>query len=332
MRAIKANNPARRRTVAIAAHNGLSLFEFAVACDVFGPQDWIDPALPWYELRVCGAGVTSVTLDNGLRLDVPNDLRSLARADTVIVPPCDDPSGVPAELIVALQQAHARGARLVSLCTGAFVLAAAGLLEGRRVTTHWAECDRLAREYPSLDVDPNVLYVDGGGVFTSAGSAAGIDLCLHLVRTDFGADVAAALARDLVVPPYRDGGQAQYITAPLPEVDTADLFSETLAWAQEHLAEPLTIADLAHRSAMSRRTFARRFHASTVTTPYQWLLRQRLQLAQRLLETTDLPVETVAERSGFLNAGNLRKHFTRTVQTTPHAYRRTFATRDEPAA
>ncbi len=332
VRAKRANLARKPHTVAIAAFDGLSLFEFAVACDVFGPHGWIDPTVPWYRLKVCGVGVTSVRLGNGLRMEVPDDPLSLARAETIIVPPCSDPSGIPQELLSALQRAHARGARLVSLCTGAFVLAAAGLLEGRRVTTHWAECSRLQRDYPELEIDPGVLYVDGGGIFTSAGSAASIDLCLHLVRTDYGAEMAAALARDLVVPPYRDGGQAQYIATPLPEVGAADLFAEALDWAQEHLAEPLTIEDLAHRSAMSRRTFARRFHASTGTTPYQWLLRQRLQLAQRLLETTALPVEAVAERSGFVNAGNLRKHFTRTVQTTPQAYRRAFAERDEPAA
>ncbi len=227
-------------------------------------------------------------------------------------------------MIHAVRRAHRRGARIVSLCTGAFVLAEAGLLAGRRVTTHWAECGELARRHPDVVVDPDVLYVDDDDVLTSAGSAASIDLCLHVVRKDHGAEVATALARQLVVPPYRDGGQAQYIETPIPPTVETDLFADTIAWVQSNLDEPITVAELAERSAMSRRTFARRFLATTGTSPYQWLLRQRLQLAQRLLETTDLPVELVARRSGMVNAGNLRKHFSRAVLTTPQQYRRTF--------
>jgi len=235
---------------------------------------------------------------------------------------------VPAEVLQALRQAHERGARILSLCTGAFVLAAAGLLAGRRATTHWSECAELARQYPDVLVDPAVLYVDDGDIMTSAGSAASIDLCLHVVRQDYGAAVAARLARQLVVPPYRDGGQAQYIDAPLPAIDGADLFTDTLAWMQQHLDLPLTVDDLASRSAMSRRTFARRFCAATGTTPYQWLLRQRLQLAQRLLETSDMPVDSIALRAGFSTAANLRKHFGRRVRTSPQAYRHTFRSRE----
>jgi transcriptional regulator GlxA family with amidase domain len=207
------------------------------------------------------------------------------------------------------------------------VLAAAGLLAGRRVTTHWAESAELASRYPDLQVDPNVLYVDDGDIMTSAGSAASIDLCLHVVRQDYGAEVAARLARQLVVPPYRDGGQAQYIEAPLHVMAGADLFTDTLAWMQEHLGEPQAVSDLASRSAMSTRTFARRFASATGTTPYQWLLRQRLQLAQRLLETSDLPVDAIAHQAGFSTAANLRKHFDRRVRTTPQAYRHTFKAR-----
>jgi transcriptional regulator GlxA family with amidase domain len=320
---------AKSFTVAVLAYDGLALLEFAVACDVFGDRD---PATgsPRYEVLVCGARRGEVTVGTGLRLQVPFGLSVLARAGTVVVPPCDDPRGVPPEVIRALRRAHARGARLISLCTGAAVLAEAGLLDGRRATTHWAESDAMARRFPAVTIDPGVLYVDDGDILTSAGSAASIDLCLHVVRQDLGAAVASRIARELVVPPFRDGGQAQYIETPLPEPADGDLFNETMAWAAGHLDQPMTVEDLARRSAMSRRTFARRFAASTGTTPYQWLSRQRLQRAQQLLETTDLAVDVVAGRSGFQNAGNLRKHFHSVLRTTPQAYRRTFRSRAMP--
>jgi AraC family transcriptional activator FtrA len=316
-----------KHTVAVLAYDELAMFGFAIACEVFGDSYVADLGVPWYDLLVCGPRQGSARLDSGLRIDVPHGLHRLSRADTVIVPACGAAGGAPPEVLRALRRAHERGARLVSLCTGAFVLAAAGLLDGRRATTHWSECDDLSRRYPSVDVDPDVLYVDDGDILTSAGNAASMDLCLHLVRHDYGAEVAARLARQLVVPPYRDGGQAQYIEAPVPEPDRTDLFTDTMAWVQEHLDQPVSVAELADRSAMSRRTFARRFAASTGTTPYQWLLRQRLQLAQRLLETSDLPIDLVAERSGFVTAGNLRKHFGRVVRTTPQSYRNTFRSR-----
>jgi transcriptional regulator GlxA family with amidase domain len=210
------------------------------------------------------------------------------------------------------------------VCSGAFVLAAAGLLDGRRATTHWMFADDLAERYPEVKVDPDVLYVDEGDVLTSAGTAAGIDLCLHVVRLDFGAEIANAVARRMVVPPHRDGGQAQFVDEPVPDGPGADLFGDTLTYMQEHLDEPLPVDELAARSAMSPRTFARRFRAATGTTPHRWLVRQRVLLAQRLLETTDLPVDRVAERCGFGAAAGLRDHFTRQVRTSPLAYRRTF--------
>jgi AraC family transcriptional regulator, transcriptional activator FtrA len=218
---------------------------------------------------------------------------------------------------------------MLSLCGGAFVLAEAGLLDGRRAATHWTECDELARRYPDLSVDSGVLFVDEGDILTGAGSAAGIDLCLHIVRQDYGSEVATRLARQLVVPPQRDGGQAQYIDKPLPDLDDLDLLSETVAWMQGHLDEQLSVEDLAVRAAMSSRTFARRFQAATGTTPHRWLQAQRVKLAQRLLETSDLPVEVVAAQSGFSTAGNLRKHFGRLVQTSPQAYRQAFRHRTE---
>jgi transcriptional regulator GlxA family with amidase domain len=200
-----------------------------------------------------------------------------------------------------------------------------------RTGTGAEESASLAAQYPSITVNPDVLYVDCGDILTSAGSAASIDLCLHLVRQDYGADIAARVARDLVVPPYRDGGQAQFIDTSLPKDNTTDLFADTVAWAQEHLGEPITVTTLAARSAMSRRTFARRFAATTGTTPYQWLLSQRIRLAQRILETSDLTIDAVAQNSGFLNAGNLRKYFARSLRTTPSAYRNTFQPR-QPAS
>jgi AraC family transcriptional activator FtrA len=329
MGVIKANLEAGPHTVAVVVFDDLAMFEFAVACEVFRSARSLEHDAALYNVEVCGPD-RSVLVDHGLRIEVPYRLSRLSRADTIIVPPTGElPVRVPAEVLQALRRAHARGARIVSLCTAAFVLAEAGLLDGRRATTHWEECDELAVSYPAVTVDPGVLYVDDGDIMTAAGSAASIDLCLHVVRKDHGAEVATRLARLLVVPPYRDGGQAQYIDMPQPRLDEADLFSTTMTWVQANLDQPVTVEDLAGRSVMSRRTFARRFAASTGTTPYQWLLRQRLQLAQRLLETTDLPIELVATRSGFLNAGNLRKHFGRVVRTTPQAYRNTFQSRAE---
>jgi AraC family transcriptional regulator, transcriptional activator FtrA len=321
MRAIKATPPVRNGTVAIVVYDDLTMFEFSCALEVFSSV--LKNAGPLYEVLVCGTERT-VTAHNGLRLVVPYGLKQLHRADTIVVPPMESAEAAPEEVLRALRRAHARGARLVSLCTGVFSRAAAGLIDGRRATTHWTECAELARRYPSVRVDPDVLYVDDGDILTSAGSAASLDLCLHIVRQDHGAEVVTELARELVVPPYRDGGQAQYIERPQPIRDEANLFSATLTWATEHLAEPLGVQELADRALMSRRTFARNFTASTGTTPYQWLLAQRLRLAQELLETTDLGVDQVATRSGFDDASVLRKHFRRLLQTSPQAYRRTF--------
>jgi transcriptional regulator GlxA family with amidase domain len=316
-----------RRSVGLVVYDGMTLFELGVAFEVFGVDRSALFGVPWYRLLVCGATSPAVTLEGGLVMEVPHGLDRIGHVDTVIVPPTGRPGEVPVEVEDALRRAHRRGARIVSLCTGALVLAGAGLLDGRRATTHWTECGDLARRYPRVSVDPGVLYVDDGDILTSAGSAAGIDLCLHVVRQDFGSEIATQLARQLVVPPQRDGGQAQYIDTPMPTLDSSNLFADTVAWLQEHLEEPVTVDDLAARSAMSPRTFARRFLASTGTTPYQWLVGQRVQLAQRLLETTDLAVDLVAQHSGLGTAANLRKHFGRLVHTTPQAYRRTFRER-----
>jgi transcriptional regulator GlxA family with amidase domain len=312
--------------VAAIVNHGVSPFELSVACEVFG-LDRSELVDPWYELRVCAAVPPPVRVktSHGLTLDTPYRLEDVEQAGTVVIPmwpPADEPSD---ELLATLRRAHARGARILSFCSGAFLLARAGLLDGRRATTHWMYAGELADRYPQIEVEPDVLYVVDGNVMTSAGTAAAIDLCLHVVRADHGADVANAVARRMVVPPHRDGGQAQFIQAPVPTLaEVEDPFRLTLDWALEHLDEPLTVEVLARRAAMSPRTFARRFVAVTGTTPLQWLLRQRVLHAQRLLETTEESVEWVASRCGFGTAAGMRIHFQRFVGTSPMAYRRTF--------
>jgi AraC family transcriptional activator FtrA len=320
-------SPAWSDTVAAVVYDRIGLFELGVAFDIFGNDTVRGPGDSWYQFFVCGATEVPATVCNGMEIKVQYDLGRIQDAGTVVVLPTSHLRDVPGEVFEALRLAHRRGSRLISLCTGSFVLAEAGLLDGRRATTHWTECAELARRYPEVTVDPGVLYVDEGDILTSAGSAASIDLCLHVVRCDYGSEIATQVARDLVVPPQRDGGQAQYIDAPLPTIDSSNLFADTVAWVQEHLDENLTVNHLAARSAMSPRTFARRFLAATGTTPHQWLQRQRVQLAQRLLETSDLSIEEVAQSSGLNTAGNLRKHFNRAVYTSPQAYRRTFQDR-----
>lgn len=322
--------------IAIVLYEGFTVFELGLVCEIFGDERWVAPGDPWYRLFVCGENSIPVTSDSGFQILVPHGLDVLERVDTVIVAPTYRPFDIPERVFHELRRAHARGCRMLSLCGGAFVLAEAGLLDGRRVATHWTECDELARRYPDLLVDPSVLFVDDGDILTGAGSAAGIDLCLHVVRQDYGSEVATRLARQLVVPPQRDGGQAQYIDRPLPELDDSDLLSDTVAWMQDHLSEPLSVGDLSIRAAMSTRTFARRFQAATGTTPHRWLQAQRVRLAQRLLESTDAPIEIVAAQSGFSTAANLRKHFGRMVRTSPQGYRQAFrhrsAPREQPSA
>jgi transcriptional regulator GlxA family with amidase domain len=299
----------------------VSLLELATAEQIFGDADGdLDEQL--YELRLCGAIGRRGSAYGGLELEFAYGLEGLDDADTVIVMPWSG-EAPPPEVLDALRAAHARGARMVSFCTGAFALAAAGLLDGRPATTHWQDTDELARRYPAVRVDPRVLYVDDGDVMTSAGAAASIDLALHIVRLDFGADIANGIARRAVVPPHRDGGQAQYVEMPVPDPG-ADAFSGTLEWILDHLDEPLTVGDLAKRAHMSVRTFARHFRAVTGSTPHQWVLRQRVMHAQVMLETTEEPVERIAHACGFGAASALRLHFQRVLGTSPQSYRRTF--------
>ncbi|MFI6054366.1 helix-turn-helix domain-containing protein [Streptomyces violascens] len=300
------------------------LFEAAAACEVFG-TDHSELVDPWYTFRVCGSRQARV--GGWLRADTTHGLDALASAHTVIVPAQDDIEGdPPGELIDAVRAAHDAGARIVSLCTGAFVLAAAGLLDGRRATTHWAHADLLAARYPKVTVDAGVLFTDEDGVLTSAGKAAGMDLCLHIVRTDHGATVANALARHLVVPPHRDGGQAQFIPAPVTHGRDHPL-ADLLPWALDRLDQPLTVEDLARQAAMSSRNLARHFHAVTGTSPLRWLLSQRVRLAQELLESGDDSVEHIAARTGMGTSATLRRHFARVTGLPPEAYRRTFGMR-----
>ncbi|MDA0631962.1 helix-turn-helix domain-containing protein [Nonomuraea sp. MCN248] len=311
-------------TVALALYEGAMLFEAAAACEVFGVDrsELADPPDPWYEFRVCGPGQGRV--GDWLRVDTPYGLDAVADADTVVVAACDVETGPPGDVVEAVRAAHGRGARIVALCTGAFVLAAAGLLDGRRATTHWMHAELLATRYPRVRVDPDVLYIDEGSVLTSAGKGAGLDLCLHVVRKDRGAAVANALARRLVVPPHRAGGQAQYVTAPVPDDAGRYGLADVLQWALARLHEPLTVADLAGRAGMSPRNLARHFNRALGMTPLHWLHAQRVHRAQELLETTDAGMEQIAARTGMGTAATLRRHFTRAVGVAPDTYRRTF--------
>jgi transcriptional regulator GlxA family with amidase domain len=322
----------KRHTVAALLLDKFAMFELAVPCEVFG-IDRSYLADPWYDFKVCAGEPGPLHSEHDFVIETPYGLDDLVRADTVVIPASHRDVGYPPEVVDAVREAHRRGARMLSVCTGAFLLAEAGVLDGRRATTHWAHADELAEQYPSIDVDPRVLYVDDGDVLTSAGTASGIDLCLHVVRCDYGAEVANALARRMVVPPHRDGGQAQYVDMPVPVSQCAadDPMASVLAWMVEHLDQPLSVEELAHEVHMSPRNFARRFRAVTGTTPLQWLLTQRVMLAQRLLETTDESVELIAGRCGMGSAATLRFHFQRVVGTAPLAYRRTFR-QDEAAS
>ncbi len=312
-------------TVATIIYDAVNPFELAVATEVFGVER-PELGMAWYRFLVCAEEPRPIRSSVGLFLTTPYSLEHVAQADTVIVP-SSRPGIVPVSdpLLDTLRQAYQRGARMIAFCTGTFILAAAGLLDGRRVTTHWAWAAELAERYPSVQVDPQRLYIDEGQVLTSAGTAAAIDLSLHVVRQDYGAQIATAVARRMVVPPHRDGGQAQYIETPLaPAPDEGEPFGATLAWMAAHLHEDLTVEQMAARAVMSPRTFARRFRATLGTTPYHWLLQQRLVQAQRLLETTNESIERVATCCGFSSAATLRLHFQRLLHTSPQAYRNAF--------
>jgi AraC family transcriptional activator FtrA len=310
------------RVVALLAP-GVAPFELGIVVEVFGlARPELD--VPWwYELTVAAEHPGPLpSTAGGFGFAVDHGLEALEAADTVIVPGWHgEPS---AEVLEAVRAAHDRGARLVSICSGAFLLAAAGLLDGREAATHWRYAEPLARRHPEVRVNADVLYVDAGSVLTSAGSAAGIDLCLHIVRRDHGSSIANAVARRLVIPPHRDGGQAQLIDLPMPAHPDDDPIASVMAWALERLDEPLDLAALAGRSYMSVRTFTRRFRRATGTTPGRWLLEQRVRASLPLLEETDASIEAVSGAVGFASAATYRHHFVSIMRTSPSAYRRTF--------
>jgi AraC family transcriptional activator FtrA len=325
-RAHSAEPSASGHRVTAVAHEGLAPFELGVAAEVFAlprPElevDW------WYEFSVCAERTGVLPALGGIGVAVDRGLDELRRADTIIVLGTHDVHGDPPEALVReLLAAHARGARLVSICSGAFVLAATGVLDGRRAATHWRYAPLLARRFPRVRVTPDVLYVDGDDLLTSAGTAAGIDLCLHLVRRDHGAEVANRVARRMVVAAHRDGGQAQFIDLPVPARPADDPIAAAMEWALGRLPERIGVDDLARRAHLSPRQFSRRFRTATGASPGAWLLRRRLDAALPLLESSDEPVERVAARVGFPTPAAFRRHFARAYGVAPSAWRRNFA-------
>lgn len=310
--------------VAVIVFDEVSPFELGVACEAWA-IDRSGDGLPVMDFAVCSPDGRPVRTIAGFDVAVQHGLDRVAEADLVVLPAMSRGIPVPAEVIHALRTAHDRGARILSICSGAFVLGAAGLLDGRRCTTHWMHTAELAERFPAAKVVPEVLYVEDGTILTSAGTAAGLDACLHLWRQEFGSAAANTVARRMVVPPQRQGGQAQFIKDPVPE-QRAETLDPLLTWIVGHLDEPLDVDALARRAAMSPRTFARRFRDETGTTPHAWITARRLHRAEQLLEETDLPVERIAADVGFGNAATLRHHFTRIRRLSPQQYRRRFAT------
>ncbi|MFP8903613.1 GlxA family transcriptional regulator [Streptomyces atacamensis] len=321
-------HPGRHR-VAVLVRHGLLPIELGIPHRIMG-RALSAAGEPLYEVVTCTPEPGQVRTDADFAVTVEHGPEALADADTVIVPAAhgEDPAYTEGRPEPAVAEALARvrpGTRTASICTGAFVLAAAGLLDGRPATTHWASCERLRRMYPAVRVDPDVLYVDDGDVLTSAGVASGIDLCLHMVRLDHGSAVANDVARRTVVPPHRDGGQAQYVRRPVPEPQIRTT-GAARAWALSNLERPISLRELAGKEAMSVRTFTRRFREEVGTSPLRWLTRQRVERARHLLESSDLPVERVAAEAGFGTAASLRLHFQAALGVSPGAYRRTFRT------
>ena len=311
-----------RHTVAVVAFDQISPFHLSVPCVVFGDRH---PGLPSFDLRVCAAEEGLLRTSAGFRIAVDHGLEALQSAQTVIVPSWRDPQERPPQpLLDALVAAHGRGAQLVGLCLGAFVLAEAGLLDGRVATTHWAWAEQFAARYPGVRLDADVLYVEDDSLLTSAGTTAGIDCCLHLLRTQYGSEIANAVARRLVMPPHRQGGQAQYVEQPLPATARDSRLAGLLDWVRANLQQSHSLDSLAEKALMSRRTFTRHFRLLTGTTVGEWLLAERLALCQRLLETTDQPIEQVAMLAGFGSPASLRHHFGQAFGVSPKAWRQAF--------
>ncbi|MEU0469353.1 helix-turn-helix domain-containing protein [Amycolatopsis sp. NPDC006131] len=312
------------RTVAAVLVDRAAVFEFGVVCEVFG-IDRTEDGVPPIEFRVCGERPGEPLRSGvGVQFIPEHGLDGLDGADLVAIPAAAVRDDYPPAVLDAIRRAHANGATLLTVCSGAFLLAATGLLNGRPCTTHWKHIDEFKQRFPEAILDPDVLFVDDGDIITSAGTAAGIDASLHFVRRELGSAVATAIARRMVVPPQRDGGQRQFVELPMPE-STADSLEPVLTWMVENLAEEHTVPALARRAQMSERTFARRFAGETGTTPVKWLTTQRVLHARTLLETTRLSVEEIARECGFSTGALLRHHFHRVIGVSPHDYRRTFA-------
>lgn len=312
------------KNIVVLAIPGIAPFEFGVICEVFG-VDRSESGGPTFDFTIATAKPGRVPTNLGFDMVVENDLSAASEADLIAVP-AHALDGVDEAYLDVIRAAEKRGAWVLSVCSGAFVLAQAGILDGRRSTTHWMYTDKLAERYPHTEVDPEVLFVEDRGVVTSAGTASGIDAALHIVRKELGASAANVIARRMVIPPQRDGGQSQYIEAPIVACKS-DSLAPITDWMVQHLDEELSVDELAKRALMSSRTFARKFRAETGTTPAAWLNRQRLLRAQQLLEQTDFGLEQVASEAGFGIAAVMRHHFVKTLQTTPAAYRRTFGER-----
>jgi AraC family transcriptional regulator, transcriptional activator FtrA len=318
-----------RHLVAAVAYDRLCTFEFGCTVELFAlPRPELD--VPWYEFAVCAAERGPIRATGGIAVQVSHSLRLLDRADTIVIPGWRDAEEAPPpDLLRKLRQAYDRGARLCSICSGVFVLAAAGVLTGKRATTHWKYVERLAARYPDILVEANALYVDEGKVLTSAGSAAGLDMLVHLVRKDFGPRVANQVAQRLVIPPHREGGQAQFVPRPV-SADERGRLTKLLDWIRAHLSSEHTIESLAEQAAMSPRTLQREFKSATGLAPYAWIVRERIERAKELLETGRLPAQRIAERVGMGSAESLRHHFRLRVGTTPAQYRARFSRRQEP--
>ena len=310
--------------VAVVAFDRISPFHLSVPCAVFGDTALEESNTP-FNLRVVAAEAGPLTTTAGFGITVNHQLDALHDADIVIFPSWRDPDETPPpRLLEAVQTAHARGVRVVGLCLGAYVLASAEVLDGRKATTHWAWTQDFATKFTHIDVKPNVLYIDDGRLSTSAGTAAGLDCCLHILREYVGLDTANQVARRLVLPTYRQGSQVQYIDRPLPKRAGADSLTDMLDWIRQHIAHPHTLDDLSQRANMSKRTFTRKFQQCTGSTVGAWLLAERLACAQTLLETTSLSIDTIAENAGFGSAASLRSYFSRCLATSPSAYRKAF--------
>ena len=321
----------KNHLVVALAYDRLCTFEFGCTVELFALER-PELKVTWYDFAVCAIEPGPIRAAGGFTIDAPYAPELLERADTIVIPGWRDADEAPPEALLALlRAAHARGARLCSICSGVFVLAAAGLLDGQRATTHWRYTDKLARRYPAIDVLPDDLYVDSGQLITSAGSAAGLDMLLHLVRRDYGAHVGNLVAQRLVVAPHREGGQAQYLPRPMAH-DEKGRLTKLMDWVRTHPAEQHTVASMAERAAMSARTLQRQFQDATGFAPVEWLTRERIAIVKDMLETSNMPLAQMAERAGFGSEESLRHHFRRLTATTPGAYRRQFSEAIEPVS